>query len=85
MITLVIEKANNLFNDLMIRGYNYNTNIDYSLTYYNCLTVNETIEEFKKLNNINDDNIKNYIVESIDHHEEEQARQEALRKEFYNV
>lgn len=58
MITLVIEKANNLFNDLMIRGYNYNTNIDYSLTYYNCLTVNETIEEYKKLNNINDNNIK---------------------------
>lgn len=29
--------------------------------------------------------IKNYIVESIDHHEEEQARREALRKEFYHV
>lgn len=59
MITLTIEKSNNLFNDIMIRGYNDRLNIDYNLTFYNCLTVNETIEEFKKLNNINDnENIK---------------------------
>lgn len=58
MITLTIEKSNNLFNHLMIRGYNDRLKVDYLLTYYNALTVNETIEEFKKLNNINDDNIK---------------------------
>lgn len=59
MVTLTIEKANNLFNDIMIRGYNDRLKVDYPLTYYNRLTVNETIEEFKKLNNISDnDNIK---------------------------
>lgn len=57
MIFLTIEKANNKFNDIMISGWNEEKLIDYPLTYYNFLTVNETIEEFKKLNNINDDNI----------------------------
>lgn len=37
------------------------------------------LEKNDILNDIND-----YILEAIDHHEEEQARQEALRKEFYH-
>ena len=58
MITLTIEKSNNHFNHLMIRGYNDRLNLDYPLTYYNALTVDEVIKYYKKLNNINDDNIK---------------------------
>jgi hypothetical protein len=58
MIFLTIEKANNKFNHLMIRGYNDRLNLDYPLTYYNALTVDEVIKDYKKLNNINDDNIK---------------------------
>lgn len=54
MIFLTIEKENNNFNDIMISGYNNRLNIDYSLTYYNYLTIEETVKEFKKLNNIND-------------------------------
>lgn len=38
------------------------------------------LEKNDVLNDIND-----YILESIDHHEEEQARQEALAREFKNV
>lgn len=57
MITLTIEKSNNRFNHLMIRGYNDRLQLDYPLTYYNALTVNEVIENYKKINNI-DDNIK---------------------------
>lgn len=58
MITLTIEKSNNRFNHLMIRGYNDRLQLDYPLTYYNALTVDEVIKDYKKLNNINDDNIK---------------------------
>lgn len=58
MITLTIEKSNNHFNHLMIRGYNDRLHLDYPLTYYNDLTVDEVIKYYKKLNNINNDNIK---------------------------
>lgn len=58
MITLTIEKSNNHFNHLMIRGYNDRLQLDYPLTYYNALTVDEVIKDYKKHNDINDDNIK---------------------------
>lgn len=49
MITLTIEKSNNHFNHLMIRGYNDRLQLDYPLTYYNALTVDEVIKDYKNI------------------------------------